>query len=54
MISATYPIIESSISNGLVSSTSKVCPFIKVHLSIVPEYFIVQIKFSLCMIAKDL
>ena len=54
MISAIYPIIESSISNGLVSSTSKVCPSPKIHLSIVPEYFNVQIIYSLCMIAKDL
>ena len=54
MISAIYPIIESAISNGLVSSTSKVCPSKKIHLSIVPEYFNVQIIFSLCMIAKDL
>ena len=54
MISAIYPIIESAKSNGLVSSTSKVCPSKKIHLSIVPEYFNVQIIFSLCMIAKDL
>ena len=54
MISAIYPIIESSISNGLVSSTSKVCPSIKIHLSIVPVYFNVQIIFSLCVIANDL
>ncbi len=43
MISAIYPIIESAISNGLVSSTSKVCPSTKIHLSIVPVYFNVQI-----------
>lgn len=54
MISAIYPIIESAKSNGLVSSTSKVCPSKKIHLSIVPEYFNVQIIFSLCVIAKDL
>lgn len=54
MISAIYTIIESAISNGLVSSTSKVCPSTKIHLSIVPVYFNVQIIFSLCVIAKDL
>ena len=54
MISAIYPIIASAIFNGLVSSMSKVCPSTKIHLSIVPVYFNVQIIFSLCMIAKDL
>ena len=54
IIFTTYPIIESAVSNGLVSSTSKVCPSTKIHLSIVPEYFNVQIIFSLCMIVKDL
>ena len=52
--SAIYPIIASAIFNGLVSSMSKVCPSPKIHLSIVPVYFNVQIIFSLCMIAKDL
>ena len=41
--SAIYPIIASAISNGFVSSTSKVCPSTKIHLSIVPVYFNVQI-----------
>ena len=54
IIFTTYPIIESAVSNGFVSSTSKVCPSTKIHLSIVPEYFNVQIIFSLCMIVKDL